>query len=458
MSDNTINTPVSLHRDGEIGLITVDNPPVNALSHAVREGIWRCLDEAAADDSIDAIVLRCAGRTFIAGADIREFGKPPEDPWLPELLNKLDAFPKLSVAAIHGTALGGGLETALSCHYRIADVDARVGLPESQLGLLPGAGGTQRLPRLIGAEAALDMMISGKPVAAPRAQELGIVDRLVKQQSLDQAAIAYAREQLADNAPLRRASQQTAPAVADDFFDDYARNLGKRYRGFESPGRIIDAVRAATELPFDDGLKRERERFTEAMASTESAAMRHLFFAERACAKVPGIDRSTPTRTIQSVGVIGAGTMGAGIALACISRGIDVILTDNNDEGLARGRDTIDKLLSAQVRKGRISAEAAAGAREHLETGTGLEHLSECDLVIEAVFESMAVKEAVFGELDRICKDGAILATNTSTLSIDRIAAATKRPHDVIGLHFFSPANIMRLLEIVRGEATGDDV
>ncbi len=454
-----MSSPVSTRRDGDIAVITVDNPPVNALSHAVRAGLAAALDDVAADDEVRAAVLVAAGRTFIAGADITEFGKPPQAPMLPELLAQLDDCPKLTVAALHGTALGGGLETALCCHYRIAVPGAKVGLPESLLGLLPGAGGTQRLPRLVGAEKALDMMISGKPIGAGEAREIGVIDRLTDDgAALTDAAVAYARELLDAGAALRRAREQSVAAVAATFFDDYRRRIQRRTRGFEAPERIVKTVEAAVNLPFDQGMERERELFMECMASPQSAAMRHLFFAERAAAKVPGIDKTTPRRTVARVGVIGAGTMGAGIALACIDRGLPVLLTDAEPEGLKRGVATIGKLLDAQVAKGRIDQATRDQRLARLTAVDSLDALADCDLIIEAVFESMAVKEDVFGRLDKLAKPGAILATNTSTLDVDRIAAATSRPDDVIGLHFFSPANVMRLLEIVRGGKTSPEV
>lgn len=453
-----MSSPVSLARRDEIAVITVDNPPVNALSHAVRSGLMEQLDAAEADDAVRAVVLQCAGRTFIAGADITEFGKPPEPPDLRALLARLDAFPKLAVAAIHGTALGGGFETALSAHYRIAYELAQVGLPESKLGLLPGAGGTQRLPRLVGAEKALDMMISGDPIEAGEAEALGAVDRVTDAADLEQAALEYARELLAADAPLRRTSELPAPEAPEGFFDEYRQRITRRTRGYEAPERIVKCVEAAVERSFEEGMKIERDLFVECLESTQSAAMRHLFFAERAVSKVPGIDKSTNRRSIDSVGVVGAGTMGSGIALACLNAGLPVVLLDSDEEGLARGRANIEKLLQTQIDKGRITEVERDARLARLATERDYSVLALSDLVIEAVFENMAVKEEVFAALDDTCREGAILATNTSTLDIDRIAAATKRPGDVIGLHFFSPANVMRLLEIVRGKETSKEV
>ena len=448
---------VSLTKTNNIALLLVDNPPVNALSHAVRQGLARHLTAAIDDTEVEAIVLLCAGRTFIAGADITEFGKPIQEPTLRDILVQLDLSPKLTIAAIHGTALGGGFETALSCHYRIALESAQVGLPESKLGVLPGAGGTQRLPRLIGAESALDMMVTGNPISAATAQTYGAIDRVVTD-ALEDAAVQYATELLSAGAPLRRTRDLPNPAVPAGFFDDYSQTMARRTRGFEAPARIVKCVSAACDLDFDQGLAMERKLFEECMASTQSEAMRYLFFAERAIAKIPGIDRDTPRRTVQRVGVVGSGTMGAGIALACMNANLPVVMLDTDADALKRGRTTIEKLLAGQVKKDRISEEVCAGRLELLTTSDDYTAFSGVDLAIEAVFETMAIKEAVFKSLDAHCKPGAILATNTSTLDIDRIASATKRPEDVVGLHFFSPAHVMRLLEIVRGDATSKEI
>ena len=451
-------SPVSTTINARVAIIRVDNPPVNALSHAVREGIAREFEAAAGDDTIAAIVLICAGRTFIAGADITEFGKPPRSPRLRELLALLDASPKITVAAIHGTALGGGLETALACHYRIAVNSAKVGLPESKLGLLPGAGGTQRLPRLIGAEAALDMMISGDPISAGAALDNGILDRVAADDNLQTAAVAYADELLQAGAELRRVSDLPRPNVGDDFFQAYSARMQRRTRGFEAPERIVACVRAACEHDFARGLEIEGELFAACMASTQSTAMRHLFFAERAVAKLPDIDRDTPRRPIETVGVVGSGTMGAGIALACMNVNLPVVMLDSDAPALARGRATIETALAAQVDKDRLTANMRDARLELLTTTTDYGAFSDLDLAIEAVFETMTVKQTVFKALDAHCKPGAILATNTSTLDIGLMAQATARPEDVVGLHFFSPAQVMRLLEIVRGQATTAEV
>ncbi len=448
-----MNTVVSAQREGNIAVVTVDNPPVNALGHAVRLGIVDEVRAAQADDAVRAIVIICAGRTFMAGADIREFGQPPKEPWLPQMLEVIDECTKLTVAALHGTPLGGGLETALACHYRIADQQTRVGLPEVNLGLLPGAGGTQRLPRLAGAEKALNMMLEGKPIGAQDALEAGVIDRITKGE-LHASALAFARELLKQNAPLRRARDLTLDVVADSVFADARAFIAKRKRGFEAPERIIQCVEAAVSLPFDEGLVVERAQFDACLASSQSTAMRHLFFAERAASKVAGINKATPVHAIGAVGVIGAGTMGAGIALACMDANLPVVLLDSAKDGLKHGRKTIEALLDKQVERGRLTQTMRDSRMELLTTSTDYDALGDADIVIEAVFESMAVKETVFAQLDKVCKEGAILASNTSTLDIDQIARATARPGDVIGLHFFSPANVMRLLEIVRGADT----
>jgi 3-hydroxyacyl-CoA dehydrogenase len=448
-------SPVSLRCEGAIAVITVDNPPVNALSQAVREGIVTRIDAAEADDTIDAIVLHCAGRTFIAGADIREFGKPPQEPYLPDVINRIEACEKPVIAALHGTALGGGFETAMGCHYRIAAGNAAVGLPEVNLGLLPGAAGTQRLPRLVGAEMALDMMLSGKPVKAAAAVEAGAVDRLADGDLLE-SAMAFATE-CVDSGP-RRIRDLPMPETDPALFDATRKRIAPRTRGLLSPEKIVRAVEIATESDFDAGCAAEREFFIECMASPQSAGLRHAFFAERGVARVPGIDRETPVREISKVAVLGAGTMGAGIAYSCLSAGLEVTLLDNADEGLARGVSSIHDLYDGGVQRGKISEAAREEGLSRFSTTQSYDDLAEVDLVIEAVVESMAVKKEVFAALDGVVKQGAILASNTSTLDIDEIASATERPADVIGLHFFSPAHIMRLLEIVRGEKTSSEV
>lgn len=447
--------PVSLDYDGEIAVITVDSPPVNALSQAVRQGIADRLDEAGANRDCRAIVLCCKGRTFIAGADIREFGRPPQPPHLPDVVHRLEDCTKPVVAAIHGTALGGGLEVAMGCHYRIATKTAAVGLPEVKLGLLPGATGTQRLPRLAGIERALDMMLTGDPVPASDALEAGVVDR-VSEGNLLADAVAYAREVAGE--PPRRVRELPVPEADAGLFEAVRERIRPKTRGLLSPGKIIDCVEAATRLDYEAAVDLERDLFLECKDSPQSAGLRHAFFAEREAGKVPDLGENAAPREIARVAVLGAGTMGAGIAYACLASGLEVYLLDSDEAGLERGLGTIAGLADGGVARGKLSREAADALRGRLESGAHYGPVGEADLVIEAVFESMKVKEEVFAKLDAVCRPGAILATNTSTLDVDRIASATGRPGDVIGLHFFSPAHVMRLLEIVRGRDTGDDV
>ena len=443
------------HRDG-VAVISIDNPPVNALSQPVREGLTRSMDQAAADDSISAVVIICAGRTFIAGADIREFGKPPEPPHLPDVITQIEASDKPVIAAMHGTALGGGLEVALGCHYRVATSSASLGLPEVNLGLLPGASGTQRLPRLIGAERALDMMLSGKPVKAALALEYGLVDQVCDDQQLPEAAVEFALARVADGP--RRIRNMPAPEVEAGFFDKTRKSIERKTRGLISPQKIIDLVEMSTQVDFEEALEAEREFFTECKASPQSDGLRHAFFAERAVGKVPGIGKDTSVKTIDTVAVLGAGTMGAGIAYNCLTAGYAVRLLDNDEQGLQRGASTIHNLYEGGVARGKISEEKMVDGIGRLKTTEDYADLEDADLVIEAVFENLEIKKEVFKKLDAVCRPGTVLATNTSTLDIDAIANATKRSQDVIGLHFFSPAHIMRLLEIVRGGATSDEV
>ena len=443
---------------GDFGVITINNPPVNALSQKVREGVMSAITNAQTDNS-KAIVLICEGRTFVAGADIKEFGKPPMAPSLPEVNEAIESSAKPVIAALHGTALGGGFELALSCHYRCALKTAAVGLPEVNLGILPGAGGTQRLPRLVGVETALDVITSGKRVAAPKALELGMIDRVVEE-SLQDSALAYAQSLLEDGAPLRRIRDLEVPAAESDadVFEVWRKNMAKRRRGQVAPQKIVDCVEAAVSKPFEEGLQFERASFVECVGSDQAAAMRHMFFAERKAAVVEDLNENAKAKPINRVGIIGAGTMGGGIAMTFANAGIPVTLLELNQEALDRGLAMISKNYGITVSKGKMSQEAA-DKRQALITGsTSYDSLADVDLVIEAVFESMDVKRQVFGELDRVCKPGAILASNTSYLDVNEIAACTSRPQDVVGLHFFSPANVMRLLEVVRADATSEDV
>ena len=448
---------VSYERDGDIGVITVDNPPVNALGHAVRQGIVDALDKGLADDGAKALMIIGGGRTFPAGADIREFGKPPQEPSLPDVVQTLENSDKLLIAAVHGTALGGGMEITLGCDYRVALDSAKMGLPEVNLGLLPGAGGTQRLPRLIGAKAAMQAIVEGKPMKAAKLKDMGVVDEVVSG-DLKAEAIAYAEKLVADGAPRRKVSELAVEKESDNVFSEFEQSIARKKRGFLAPFHCIKAVQAATELDFAAGMKRERELFTELLNSPESAAQRHVFFAEREVGKVPGISKETPQREIKQVGIIGAGTMGGGIAMNFLSAGIPVTMVEMKQEALDRGVSIIRRNYEATAKKGRITSEQVEKAMANLSTTLSYDDLADADLVIEAVFESMKVKKQVFGELDRVAKQGAILATNTSTLDVDEIAASTSRPEDVLGMHFFSPANVMKLLENVRGDKTADDV
>lgn len=449
---------VNLERQGHLAIVTVDNPPVNVLSYPVRLGLAEALEEIEAADDIKAAVLVCAGRTFVAGADISEFGKPIKQPRISEMITRIDACEKPFVAAIHGTALGGGLELALGCHYRVAVPNARVGLPEVTLGILPGAQGTQRLPRLIGAAQALDMMTSGKHMGAIDAAKAGIVDRLIEDGDLTAGAIVFANELVAAGKPPRRISELSVEPVPAGFFDEFRKKIERRTRGLVSPEKIILCVEASIEMPFDEGVVRERALFQECVDTPQSVGLRHAFFSERMVAKVPGISRDTSPRELKRVAVIGAGTMGTGIAYSCLNAGFEVALLDNDDAGLARGRETVTRLYEGGVSRGRLSELEMKAGLERLTTTQDYDVAANVDLVIEAVFESMKIKEEVFGTLDQVCRPGTVLATNTSALDVDQIAAATKRPEDVIGMHFFSPAHIMRLLEIVRGTETSDEI
>ncbi|HEX9811788.1 MAG TPA: 3-hydroxyacyl-CoA dehydrogenase NAD-binding domain-containing protein [Burkholderiales bacterium] len=448
---------VTFSKEGNIGVITVNNPPVNALSQAVRAGLRDAVAQGIADDDVAAMVVICEGRTFIAGADIREFGKPPQEPALESVTKFMEDSPKPIIAAIHGTALGGGFEVALSCHFRVAVANAKVGLPEVKLGIIPGSGGTQRLPRLIGVRPALDMIVSGDHVAATKAHVYGAIDKIVEG-DLKSAAIAFAGRAIEERRPLRRASQLGAKHESSNFFDEYAKSIARKSRGFLAPFRAIDAVKAATELPFDEGMKREREIFNELMASSQSKAQRHVFFAEREVAKIPGLPEGTKPREVKSVGILGAGTMGGGIAMCFANVGIPVTLLEMNQENLDRGLAAIKKNYANTVSKGGLTQEEMDKRMALIKPTLSYDDLKDADMAIEAVFEEMEIKREVFGKLDAVCKPGAVLASNTSYLDIDKIAAGTKRPHDVMGMHFFSPANVMRLLENVRGAKTAPEV
>ncbi len=442
---------------GRIGILTVNNPPVNALAAAVRNGIKEGIEAFGADPAIDAIVLIGGGRTFIAGADIREFGKPPSGANLNDVIATMENCPKIVVAALHGTPLGGGLETALGAHYRVSLPTTRMGLPEVHLGILPGAGGTQRLPRLTGAKYALDAIISGRHIPAPEAKSRGIVDALVEGDLL-KGAIAHAEMLVAQKAPLRRVRDLTATLESPDLFKETEKAIARKARGFKAPWSIIKTVQAAVELPFDEGMKRERELFMELLTSSESAAQRYYFFAEREAAKVKDVPSDTPQREIKTGGIIGAGTMGGGIAMNFANAGVPVTMLETSQEALDRGLKTIRTNYENTAKRGGMKAEDVDKRMALITPTLDYNALKDADLIIEAVFETMEVKETVFKKLDEIAKPGAILATNTSGLDVNQIASYTKRPGDVIGMHFFSPANVMKLLENVRGKATEKDV
>jgi 3-hydroxyacyl-CoA dehydrogenase len=416
------------------------------------------LATAATDDST-AVVLSCDGRTFIAGADITEFGKPPQAPSLPDLLLTLDKHPKLTIAAIHGTALGGGFEVALTCNYRIALTTAKVGLPEVKLGLLPGAGGTQRTPRLAGIPAAVDLITSGNPVNAKSALTLHLVDKVVDE-NLTDAAVAYAAELLEQKAPQRQASALPLSLTTEDqqLLEVASAKLLKKTRGERAPQRILDCLLTAATQPFEEGLKRERQEFMACLEDPQSAALRHMFFAERAAGKIDNLSQDSQAKSIATVGIIGAGTMGGGIAMCFAQAGIKVTLVDMTDEAVSQGLEKITKNWAISVKKGRLTASQTDAMMANITPSSRLNDLADVDMVIEAVFENLDVKKEVFAKLDGICKPGAVLASNTSYQSIDAIAAATTRPDSVLGMHFFSPANVMKLLEVVRGAASSDTV
>ena len=444
---------------GDVLVVTIDNPPVNALGAAVRQGLLAAMQQAQADAAVAAVLLVGAGKAFIAGADIREFGKPPVPPALPEVCRAIEGSDKPVVAVLHGAALGGGLEVALSAHYRLALPAATVGLPEVNLGLLPGSGGTQRAPRLMGVQAATAMMLSGQHLKAQAALQAGLVDKLVEGADAQAAGLAYVRELLTAKAPVRRTRDLAIaePQAALAWLEEQKAETAKKARGLFSPLKIIECVQAAVQLPFDEGLARERALFIECLDSPQRAGLIHAFFAEREVAKVPEAQAAQP-RPVASVAVIGGGTMGAGIAVAALDAGLPVTMIERDAESIARGRANVEKVYNGLVAKGRMTEAAKAAVMARYIGSTNYADIAQVDLVIEAVFEDIEVKKAVFRELDRVCKPGAVLATNTSYLDIDAIAASTSRPQDVIGLHFFSPANIMKLLEIVVPAKVGADV
>jgi 3-hydroxyacyl-CoA dehydrogenase len=458
--DKATTGPISTRKHGDVLIILSNNPPVNALSAAVREGLVKAIEQAEADGSVNAVVIACEGQTFFAGADVSEFGTPKafQQPMLPQVVDRIEGCTKPVVAAIHGTALGGGLEVALACHYRVADRSAKLGTPEVKLGLLPGAGGTQRLPRVAGVRKALEMTATGNPIGAKQAFDCGLVDRLFEGDLIPHA-VGYA-EEVRNVRPLQKSSErQDRIAEADpSVFDDFLKENGKRFRGFEAPLKNVEAVRVAAQKPYAEGVLEERKLFMELMSGQQSAAQRYFFFAERKANKIEGLPEGTEPRPIAKVGVIGAGTMGGGISMNFLSAGIPVTIVEMGQEALDRGTGLMRKNYEASAAKGKLTAEQVEKAMGYLQPTLDFSELADCDLIIEAVYENMDVKKEVFGRLDKIAKPGAILASNTSYLNIDEIAASISRPGDVVGMHFFSPANIMKLLEVVRGAKTSPDV
>jgi 3-hydroxyacyl-CoA dehydrogenase len=454
-------SPITTRKDGEVLVVVSNNPPVNALSQPVRAGLVEAIREAGDDPDVKAVVIIGEGKTFFAGADITQFGQGRSAPGLGEVVDTIESSFKPVVAAMHGTALGGGLEVALGCHYRIAVPSAKLGLPEVKLGILPGAGGTQRLPRIVGVDEALPMIVMGEPIPARRAEQIGLVDRLASEEGLESDAIAFARE-VAGRSDHPRASRRTdriEEAARDpELFDRFRQESARRIRNLEAPEACIQAVSAAVELPFEQGVARERDLFAELVRSDQSRALRHVFFAERAAAKIDGLSAETPRIPIRKVGVLGAGTMGGGIAMNFLSAGIPVTILEREQAPLDRGLAKVRKNYERSAKGGRLTAEQVEQAMSQLTPTLSYDDLADCDLVIEAVFENMDVKKEVFRRLDAVVKEGAILGSNTSFLDIDEMAAETRRLESVIGLHFFSPANVMRLLEIVRGAHTSPSV
>jgi 3-hydroxyacyl-CoA dehydrogenase len=448
---------VTFTKQGHIGIATIDNPPVNALSHAVRTGLLEALNQAEADPEVAAMIVICDGRTFIAGADIREFGAPMKPPHLGEVIPLLENAKKPLVAAIHGTALGGGLEVALACHFRVAAPSARMGLPEVKLGILPGAGGTQRLPRLIGVEAALQMITDGNDIPAAKAKAIGLIDAIIDGDLLA-GTIAFTEKLVADCTPIRRTGELTAKVENPAIFEETKALLAKKQRGFLAPQKCVDAVKLAVDYPLEEGSKREYALCLELMQGSQSKAQRHAFFAEREVAKVPGLPEDTKVRDVKAVGVVGPGAMGTGIAMCFVNAGLPVVLVGLDQPTLEKSLGTMRKIYGGNVAKGTMTQEALDAKLATVKTTTDYADLKDVDLVIEAVFEDMATKKDVFATLGKVTKPGAILATNTSYLDIDQLAVASGRPADVVGMHFFNPANVMRLLENVRGAKTAPDL
>ena len=458
----SINEVTNLNINDNVAILTLNSPPVNALSANVREGLDKGIKEAIANSNVDAIVLICDGRTFIAGADISEFGKEPKGPSLFEVQEELENSPKPIIAAIHGTALGGGLEVALTCHYRVAVPSAKCGLPEVSLGLLPGAGGTQRLPRLVGVEQALKMVTSGIHLSADKCLKSGLIDKLATENHLLEDSISFAKEIVSENKPLKKVrdidEKVTAARGNDQLFNDFRNSISRKTRGFLAPEYNIQCIEAAVNKPFDEGIKVERDLFLKLVTGNQSAAQRYFFFSQRQVAKIPDIPKETEKLPIKDVGIIGAGTMGGGIAMNFANAGIPVTIIEQSQEILDKGIGIIRKNYENTASKGRISIDDVEKRMNLISGDVSINSLSEKDLIIEAVFENMDLKKEIFSKLNNVAKKGAILATNTSGLDINEIASTTDSPENVIGLHFFSPANVMKLLEIVRGEKTSNEV
>jgi 3-hydroxyacyl-CoA dehydrogenase len=458
--DKPTTSPISTRKHGDVMIVISNNPPVNALGAAVRKGLVAAIEEAQADESINAVVIACEGQTFFAGADVSEFGTPKafEQPVLPQVVDIIEGCTKPVVAAIHGTALGGGLEVALACHYRVAIPSAKLGTPEVKLGLLPGAGGTQRLPRVAGVKKALEMCATGNPIGAKEGFDCGLVDRLIEGELIPHA-VAYA-EEVRDVRPLPKSSerQDRVNDRGPDTFDSFLKENARKFRGFDAPMKNVEAVRIACEKPYSEGVLEERKLFMELMSGTQAKAQQYFFFAERKAAKIEGLAGDVTPRDVRKVGVIGAGTMGGGISMNFLSAGIPVTIVEMGQEALDRGAGLMRKNYEATASKGRMTAEQVEKAMGLLTPTLDFEALGDCDLIIEAVYENMDVKKEVFGRLEKIAKPGAILASNTSYLNINEIAASISRPGDVVGMHFFSPANVMKLLEVVRGDKTAPDV
>ena len=457
-----INDVTKLEVKDNIAILTLNSPPVNALSAPVREGLDKGIRQAIKDSRVDAIILICTGRTFIAGADISEFGKEPKGPSLFEVQDELENSPKPIIAAIHGTALGGGLEVALTCHYRIAVPSAKCGLPEVSLGLLPGAGGTQRLPRLVGVEQALKMVTSGIHLSADKCLKSGLIDKLANEGQLMDDSILFAKEILSENKPLRKVRDINEKVEAargnEELFSDFRKSIARKTRGFLAPEYNIQCIEAAVNQSFEEGIKIEKGLFLKLITGSQSAAQRYFFFSQRQVAKIPDIPKETEKKEVKEIGIIGAGTMGGGIAMNFANAGLPVTIIEQSQERLDKGIGIIRKNYENTASKGRITIQDVEHRMSLISGDVSMEALSNKDMIIEAVFENMELKKEIFSKLNTIAKQGAILATNTSGLDINEIASTTNRPESVIGLHFFSPANVMKLLEVVRGEKTSKEV